>query len=191
MHTEQEQTTKNPLMSPNKTVIQGLEPPDDNIRPKSSKKTIIIAEIVILVVFGGIWAINAIIDDMKRKEDIQHEILEKKRYERILTFYAITDKAKNLAEYGYNTKNENYEQKLIEAYLTYEEVERDATNVEHLGANIPDVSAEKQKLIDALQTALVVIRRQVPILKANGESVLASEYENKAKKIEQFILTHK
>lgn len=174
MHIKQEQITKTPLMSQNKT-----------------GKTVIIVAIAIFVVCGGLWTINTILEAREKKAYLEHEYFEKQRFERVQAFYAIIDKAENLAKDGFNTENNNYEQKLIEAYIAYEEVEKDTSDVKYLGANIPDVSAKKQKLIDALQTALVVIRKEISNLKANGEPILANEYENKAKRIEQFIQTHK
>ena len=103
----------------------------------------------------------------------------------------LMEKADQDAKYGSNSENDNYENSLMSAYRTYEEIENLIGNDSRYTAQLSDATTKKKKVWNNIENALKVITQQAKELEDLDRSDLSISYRERQHAIEEFIKSHK
>lgn len=168
-----------------------LENPNSMKSSLSKGKKIMIASgIVAVIVVLGIAGVIT-----KNKQDAAEAQAEQVQFEQkkslvISEMNDLIDKAEHASTIGLNSENDNFEEALINAYITYEEAEAVAKKDSIYAIEMPNLNGKKTSLMEALQTAMQQFKEQASQLREFGEAEQADDYIKRAEKVEEFINSH-
>lgn len=152
---------------------------------KQKKIGIAIAAAVLVIVLGiaGVVA--------KNKQDAANAEAEKALFEKQKTQFMSSlnsklDKADQEASEGMDSENATYEQSLMSAYSSYNEVADMLSKDKKFKVKV-DVASRQQKVLEALKKALQTLSEQAKMLGEMGEKESADLAAERAKRVEAFL----
>lgn len=154
------------------------------------KKIMIVLGIATVIIILGIAGVIT-----KNKQDAAEAQAEQVQFEQrksllVSEMNDLIDKAEHASTIGLNSENDNFEEALINAYITYEEAEAVAKKDSIYAIEMPNLNGKKTSLMEALQTAMQQFKVQASQLREFGEAEQADDYIKRAEKVEEFINSH-
>ena len=133
---------------------------------------------------------------VKHKHDAaEHEAeiakIEKQRQETKSAIDSLLEEADGLCKLGLSKEEDNYEQKLMEAFAVYSKAETVAKQNKFLADMTDNIKSRKDDIIVALDSAKLELARQSSLLLEMGEEEIAKNYSERVKIVEKFINTTK
>lgn len=95
--------------------------------------------------------------------------------------------AEKFANLGFNKSGDNYENSLIKAFQLYEQIEAILEKNKTYSVSVPNISAQKQKILADLDSTSVDLERQAQELGTLGEKEMAESCLQRASNIKNFL----
>lgn len=151
----------------------------------AKKWTLISVAVVVIVLLSGVTLL------VKHKQDEAKEMAEVARIEqqRAEIENAINEKiaeADRYSKLGLSKEDDDYEQKLMNAYSVYEEAEMIVKQNAGSGVTANGIKEKKQKLFEALDSARMELSAQAISLEEMGETDLAQAFQKRVEAIVEF-----
>lgn len=151
----------------------------------AKKWTLISVAVIVILLLSGVTLL------VKHKQDEAKEIAEVARIEqqRAEIENTINEKiaeADRYSKMGFSKEDDDYEQKLMNAYSAYEEAEMIVKKNVGSGIAANGIEEKKQKIFEALDSARIELSAQAISLEEMGETDLAQAFQKRVEAIVEF-----
>ena len=169
-----------------------LETMNGSKRAMTAKKKMSLVAIAIATVIA-LFSVALIV---KHKQDVakqEAEIarIEQQRQEALSAITSVVEKADRLNRLGMSKEEDNYEQQLMDAFLSYSKAETMVKQSKTITYPIDKIESKKDEIFTALDSAKSEMSRQASLLLEMGEEEMSKSYSERVKMIENFINTNK